>query len=211
MDILTVLARLARSLLALALFAAIAPRSAYAAPEMAVRWTSSVQKAIAITVDGSQEAFKSCLSSGFQVRYRFEFLLCKHRSGLFSECGEQHTLIRTLEYDAVSESYRFVSDMLGDAEAPVLLNLSSEEEATKGIATIGELSLVSIGGPAQGLAAGTSPLYISIRLVTDCKGEYNQTLSRIGYFLTLGLLHFNESDSGWTNFTLEPNAKDATK
>ena len=175
----------------------------FAAPDLRVNWIVPEHKAITVGVDSRDNRLDTCLKSGFQVRYRFEIELCHSRAGWLSECGDPRVFIRTLEYDAVSENYSIVSDMLSDSQDPVTVNLNNEVEALEFVSSIKSLPLSVLGGPEK-VSPGEKPLFVSVRLISDCKGEYNETLARIGYFLSLGLIRFNENDSGWTSFTLDP-------
>ncbi len=177
----------------------------FAAPDFVARWTTVEHDSINLGIaSGRDDRLESCLGNGFQVRYRFEVRLCESRPNLFSSCKDTRVIIRTLELDPISENYKMVSDALSDREDPAVLNLLDRDEALREAGILKGLSLTSLG-IRQSDIPQKRPLYVRVRLLSDCKGEYNETLARIGYFLSLGLIRFNESDSGWVTFTLEPS------
>ena len=176
----------------------------FAAPDFLARWTTVSHESINLgVVSGRDERLESCLKSGFHVRYRFEVRLCESRPNVFSSCKDTRVVIRTLELDPISENYKIVSDSIFDREDPAVISLMDRDEALNEVGVIKGLSLTSLG-IRQSDIPQKRPLFVRVRLLSDCKGEYNETLARIGYFLSLGLIRFNESDSGWVTFTLEP-------
>jgi len=168
-----------------------------AVPDLAVQWAAKSHQEINISVGATDGRLQSCLNSGFDIRYRFEIKLCSTRANLLIDCRAPVILIRTLEYDPISESYRVTSDFLSDEEEPESFIASSREEGLNSMASIRQMPLVSLGW-------GKDPKqqFVNVRLTSDCKGEYNETLARIGYFLSLGIVRFNEHTTGWISFAL---------
>lgn len=175
--------------------------SILAIPELSLKWSDPSHRAVDIVVSDENRNVNECLDLGLTVRYRVELQLCRDLSGWFSSCREVQTVVRTLERDPISENYRFIEDTLGDESDPEQTSYLLRDAAITRLRLIDQRSLQSLGGPRE-LQKGDQPLFLQVRLLADCKGEYNRTLARISYFLTLGLVRIHEENTGTIPFKL---------
>lgn len=171
----------------------------FGVPDLSVRYEGQARDSVTIAVQGADDRLPNCLESGFEIRYRFEMKLCTGASDfLWNDCRSPRQVIRTLEYDAISESYKITSDVIADTIEPERSVEITRQAALDAMATLKSVPLSLVGW-------GKNPeqRYLLVRLISDCKGEYNETLARIGYFLSLGIVRFNENNTGWISFTLK--------
>ena len=86
---------------------------------------------------------------------------------------------------------------LNDGKEAETESLTDKSGASDRFTSINNLPL------SQLVSNGSSYRYARVRLISDCKGEYNETIAKVGYFLSLGLYRFNQSDTGWIRFSLD--------
>ena len=74
-------------------------------------------------------------------------------------------------------------------------------EASEAFGRIFKLPLIFLArGDQDYLGSGAS--YVSIRVSSECRGDFNKTLARISSVLTLGLVRLSGFDTGWLDFKL---------
>jgi len=168
------------------------------AETVTVRWSSGNLDAIDVAVEGQGEYLNQCVRSGFEGRVRFEVALCRRRQMWFDRCSDTVTEVHGLRYDAVTNGYSLTSDTWGDLEPPRTESNVEEDDALLRVASIGGRLLSTLGWES-----GRGRYDIRLRVVADCKGEYNELLARIPYFLTFGLVRVNGFDSGTVTFSLD--------
>lgn len=150
---------------------------------------------------GEDDIFEQCISSGFTVKYRFSFRLCRSRAGWFSTCLDTRRQIHHMESDPIRGAYKVTVDRHGDAEEPVSTIFKSRKRAYEALSTIKSLPLEFVG--ADDLEYSRSKRsFLDVRVESHCQGRYNKTLARISYFLTLGLVDVIGFDSGWQEFPM---------
>ena len=171
----------------------------FAMPDLSLKWATPHNEALQIHVQDSDPRLNECLEAGFRVRYRFEIKLCNGEEGWgwFAQCSKARTIYHWLEYDALTENYKLSSDMLNDGKEAETESLTDKSGASDRFTSINNLPL------SQLVSNGSSYRYARVRLISDCKGEYNETIAKVGYFLSLGLYRFNQSDTGWIRFSLD--------
>ena len=172
-------------------------------PEFRVSWSDQSQQALNIFLGGYNETVERCIESGLEVRYRYEMQLCRRRTGWFHACGERQVVIQSREYDAISQSYRILRDRLGDERAGLRSSAASLSEGLAAVSNVTALPLDFLSAGDESLRSGQS-LYVSARVLATCRGQYNETLARIGYLLTLGMVRVSAINTGWIDFNLEP-------
>src|SRR5262245_37250121 len=94
-------------------------------PDLSMHWEPSKPPALTVGLSDRDDVVDQCLKSGFKVSYRFEVRLCRKRRWWRDRCSDERTETRLLEYDPISESYRIVSDVHGDADEPSTSHESS--------------------------------------------------------------------------------------
>jgi len=172
----------------------------FALPSIAVNWSDSRSQAFNIVVSGREEILEQCARSGIEVRYRYQIHACKRRSWWFDRCRDDLELVRSLQYDPISENIRVMSDQMGDSIAPKTTYVATIDEAFDSIGFIPGISLDKLN---SGVVSGGDRTYVSVRVLSDCKGEYSQIGMRISTILTLGLIKVGSFDSGWVDFELQ--------
>ena len=170
-------------------------------PDLKVNWTGGEFNSVRVLAEGKEALISQCIESGLAVRYRYEFRVCRRRLLWADTCGDEVVHTRTLQYDPISESYRVSIDKLGDHLAPRVVTHPALDEALQNVTVLYSPSLSELGYSERRYPQKRAP-YLGVRVVTDCKGDYNETFARISSFLTLGILDIGTYDSGWVDFSL---------
>lgn len=175
----------------------------FAVPEPQVNWSDAAHVALRIEVPAREEFAAECLKNGLELRYRFETRLCRRRVLWTDGCDDAQVRIQSVQYDPISEGYRVSFDLIGDKESPRIVHMQSETDALSAALAVPAVNLSDIGYTSDRFAYEKGP-YVGVRVTADCKGDYNETISQISSFLTLGLLELGSTDSGWVDFRLAP-------
>ncbi len=170
-------------------------------PDLRVNWSGGEYNSVRVVAEGKEELINQCIEGGLEVRYRYEFRICRRRFLWADACAEDVVHTRSLQFDPISESYRVSVDKLGDHLAPKVITHPTLEEALGDVTTLYSPSLNELGFSDKKYPQSRSP-YLGVRVVADCKGDYNETFSRISSFLTLGMVDIGTYDSGWVDFSL---------
>ena len=173
----------------------------FAFPEPKVNWVSPQHDSVKVEVAGKDDFISQCLSSGLELRYRYEARVCKRRLLWADSCEEEKVEIRTLQYDHISEGFRLSIDWLGDKIPAKVIHITNQAEALNAIANIAAIDFVDLGFKPEDFPLSSSP-YMGIRVIADCKGDYNETIAKISSWLTLGLVDLATYDSGWVDFRI---------
>ena len=159
------------------------------------------RESVIIRLADIAESYEQCLNGGLEIRYRFEFQLCRHRSAWFDSCEEVRRAINRVQYDPITSNYTVKQDVHRDGKDPDQRSIRQREKALR---LAGELPPLDLSFIARGendyLYEADS--YLSVRLQINCEGAFNKTLARISQFLTLGLVETLEYDSGWQDVYL---------
>lgn len=170
-------------------------------PTLALRWSGPENSALEVKIDSFSPVLETCIESGLEVRYRYEFQLCRKRAAWFNACADSLLVRHSLIYDAVTQSYKVIRDQHGDADPEESTSYDSLQEAWQSLVSVKNLSLDVLARGDKRFAKARDR-YVSVRVSGSCKGEYNQTLARIAYFLTLGLARIDAFSTGWIDFKL---------
>ena len=177
----------------------------FAPPDFRINWQDEFHKTVNVSLSGYNETVLRCIESGLEVRYRFEFELCQRRTLWFHSCKEKKAVLQSLELDPISQSYEIMRDRLGDKRSGTKSSVSSRDEGLAAVSNVSELPLEFLSEGDDEFEAETK-LYVSARVLATCRGQYNETLARIGYFLTLGLVRISALNTGWIDFNLDKNS-----
>lgn len=173
-----------------------------APPEVRVNWIRGEQRdALHVSVDGDQSVLKECAKSGLEARVRYEMRLCHRRRFWWDDCGPERREVKAAQFDAINEAFKVVVDRFGDGSGPATTTAPTIEEALLAITSIKSVPMASLKSSAENGEAARDA-YVSLRVLSECRGEYSQTLQRISYFVSLGILRTNGFDSGWIAFEL---------
>lgn len=173
----------------------------FIAPEVNVRWAPGGH-ALRIAVENyDRTLLEECIKSGLEVRYRYYVRLCRERWYWLDRCGEERREVKSVQFDPISETYRVSFDRLHDGLPPRITSLDSLGEAFSSISEISELSLDNLNPQPSTADQGYS--YAEVRTISECKGQYNESMERLSYVLSLGLVSTSGFDSGWITFRLD--------
>lgn len=170
-------------------------------PNLKVNWSGGEFNSVRITAEGKERLINQCIESGLEVRYRYEFRVCKRRFFWADSCEDDVVRVRSLQFDPISESYRVFFDIIGDREPAKIVTHTSLDEALQDVTTLVSPSLAELGFNEKKYPPARAP-YLGVRVITDCKGDYSETFARISSVLTLGLVDVGTFDSGWVDFSL---------
>lgn len=168
-----------------------------------VTWTTPAKTAVSVSAPERQEEIVECLSSSLQARLRFDLRLCHRRSGWFDGCEEPRSELHTVQFDEVTESYRFVSDRLGDELESNAVGIPARSEAVKLATMAQDIPLAFLARDEQELL-NRADTYIQVRTIFVCRGDINRTIAHLSRIITLGLVNVVEDSSGWSDFDLHP-------
>lgn len=163
---------------------------------------SGRDSSLKVIYPGRDAVIEQCVKGGLEVRFRFEVRLCKRRSLWWSACKEPITETHFVRFDPITENYQVVFDRLGDKAPPITSNVSTLREALQELSTIQSMPLLNLAHGDHEFASSPKA-YVSARVISHCKGEFNETVARISDFLTLGLLDVGMSDTGWSDSPLD--------
>lgn len=173
----------------------------FAFPDLQVNWSGGEHSAVRVVAEGKEGTIDQCIESGLEVRYRYELRLCRRRTLWADYCKDSRITIHAVQYDPISESYKVAMDTLSDGYPPKVVTFLVLEDALRAVTTLSSPPLKDMGYNSDAFPSRRDP-YIGVRVITDCKGDYNETMARISNFLTLGLLEIGSFDSGWSDFSL---------
>lgn len=172
-----------------------------AAPDIQVDFSDQGYREIDVRVVGKDDLLDKCLKSGLTLQYDFEVRLCRRRVVWFDGCPDERLEQHKLSYEPISGNFRLEIDRFGDEQEPVTQNFASRMEASEAFGRIFKLPLIFLArGDQDYLGSGAS--YVSIRVSSECRGDFNKTLARISSVLTLGLVRLSGFDTGWLDFKL---------
>jgi hypothetical protein len=166
-----------------------------------VSWATNDQYGLTIVALERQEEVRECLEASLLARVRFEARLCHRRRNWFDGCEDTRSEVHTIQFDEVTESYRVVSDRLGDKLEATAVGVPSRAEAVKLTLTVPQMPLEFLArdNPAVLWQEGT---YVQVRTGISCRGGGPRMFAHLSRILTLGLVNTVESRSSWHDFTL---------
>lgn len=172
-------------------------------PELSVTWSRpGAYDAVMVSVRGFDQVSEQCFKSGLELRYRYELRVCRTASFWYDRCGSNRIIMRSSQWDPTHETFKVISDRLGDAKEPEVVTYTDPEAARRRLSLINQISLSETFATDADLLAERRR-YLQVRLLTQCKGVSNQTVERLSYFLSLGMVRTNGFDSGWISFNLD--------
>ncbi len=174
-----------------------------------VFWTSTEKRAVGVYGEGLTQAVVECLESSRQSRVRVEFRVCRRDPAWFDSCRPTRSGLNSIEFDPITESYRVVSDLLGDDSESTSSGIPSRAEAVE---VVLQTKLI----PLEYLAQGDTTVlqergsYIQVRATTACRGSVNSVFANISQILTLGMVNVVESTTDWYDFSLSSDITTAS-
>ena len=168
-----------------------------------VHWVDSSMTSVSIRATGVEEEMAECLEAGREAKLRFEMRLCRKRSSWLDACAQERTQHHSVTFDSITESYKVVSDRLGDEVDPVAVEIPSQKDAIAATVTAENLPL-SFLVRDEDILLSHERAYLQARTVFACKGSVNRTIAHLSQILTFGIVNVVESDSGWMDFSVRP-------
>lgn len=157
-----------------------------------------------ITVLSRDQILDNCAQSGIEVHYRFQVKLCRRRSWWTDSCSDMQQFVRTMQFDPISENFRMLTDKMGDDLDPEVFYVDSLATAFETLSTLKRVSLPEITEQSSYKPGPRD--YLSVKLLSECKGEYSRIATRISTVITLGLINVGRFDSGWIDFAMQEDA-----
>lgn len=170
-----------------------------------VQWVDSSHQSVTIRALGVMTETDECLESGREAKIRFEMRLCRKRSSWLDSCAEDRMQHHSISFDSITESYRVVTDRLGDDLDPVAVGFPSRAQAIRAVVTLEGVPLSFLAQDEPEIL-GHERGYLQARAVFLCKGSVNRTVAQLSQILTFGIVNVVESDSGWMDFSMQPKA-----
>lgn len=168
-----------------------------------VHWVDSSMTSVTIRATGVEEEMAECLEAGREAKLRFEMRLCRKRSSWLDACAQERTQHHSVSFDSITESYKVVTDRLGDEVDPVSVEIPSQKDAIVATVTAENLPLSFLARDEENLLSHDRA-YLQARTVFVCKGSVNRTVEHLSQILTFGIVNVVESDSGWMDFSVRP-------
>lgn len=166
-----------------------------------VNWVDSTMTSITLRATGVEQEMAECLDAGREAKLRFEMRLCRKRTSWLDACAQERTQHHSVSFDSITESYKVVSDRLGDDVDPVAVEVPSQKDAITATITADKLPLSFLARDEDDLL-GHDRAYLQARTVFVCKGSVNRTVANLSQILTFGIVNVVESDSGWMDFSV---------
>ncbi|MCB0310633.1 MAG: DUF4390 domain-containing protein, partial [Bdellovibrionales bacterium] len=113
----------------------------FALPEPIVSWHANQGSAIDIKMGQINQTSEKCLGSGLEVRYKYQFQICRRRTGWFPECSKERRIFHTMRFDPITETYNVVRDRHGDSLPPLHSTFEEKELAVEALSQIFDLNL----------------------------------------------------------------------
>ena len=168
-----------------------------------VVWVDFSHHAVTVKASGAEAEVAECLEGGREAKLRFEMRLCRKRSSWLDACEQERSQHHSISYDSITESYKVVTDRLGDDVDPVAVGMPARKDAINAAVTVEGMPLSFLAQEEVELPAHDRG-YLQVRLAFLCKGSVNRTLAQLSQVLTFGIVNVVESDSGWMDFPLRP-------
>ena len=166
-----------------------------------VHWVDPSMTAVTIRATGVEQEMDNCLEAGREVKLRFETRLCRKRSSWLDACAEARTVHHSVIFDSITESYKVLTDRLGDDVDPVAVEIPSRRDAIVATVTAENLPLSFLARDERELLSHERA-YLQARAVFVCKGSVNRTVAHLSRILSFGIVNVVESDSGWMDFAV---------
>lgn len=169
-------------------------------PEFDLNWvTTGDTSRLRASLSGYNEELSQCISSGLSLRFRYDFKLCKKRHFWWDDCENSRTATNSVEFDPISETYAVTSDLLGDSEPPLVERVS---DVPKALALATRRSDITWNWLSDGakVSFDDSKQLFRGRVSAECRGEYSESMKRLSYVLSFGLVRSSGYDSGWVEF-----------
>jgi hypothetical protein len=174
-----------------------------------VHWVDSSMTSVTIRATGVEGEMDECLEAGREAKLRFEMRLCRKRSSWLDSCAEERTQHHSVSFDSITESYKVLTDRLGDDLDPVSVEVPSRTDAISAAVTAKSLPLSFLARDERDLL-NHDRAYLQARAVFACKGSVNRTVAQLSQILTFGIVNVVESDSGWMDFSVHFNQGEPT-
>jgi hypothetical protein len=168
-----------------------------------VNWISGRKNAVRVRYQADRSDFvRSCVRNELKVRYRYDMQLCRRRSWWLDSCQDTRRFVNTMEYDPITESYVVFQDGMFDEIDGTVRRFNSFDEAIGALSAVSEVKLADLTA-VDPVFLQSPRLVMAVRLVADCRGDYNRLFADISSFITFGFVRISGFDTGVIGFDLE--------
>ena len=169
--------------------------------DVQVNWLDERKQVLNIQMVGGDALAGTCLKSGLELEYRYSVQICKRRPLWLDSCTKSWERSQILSYDPITIKYRLLIDTFDDrAEAETQI-FESRNRALAGLRQARGMPLTSLAEKAAELLSNRRT-YLTVRVQSNCKGDYNETLAKLSSFLSLGFVQIAGFDTGWVDFNV---------
>ncbi len=170
----------------------------YGVPDIAINWLESENQSINVHLEGSDKLLDSCTESGLEYIYTYRLQVCKRRPIWLDVCQDSQSFERRIKFDPISRNYE-VRERVNLDPNIAIRNYSSKTSALKNLRLLKHLELSDLAAEQPEITT-SKRAYLSIRVSSECQGEYNSTVASISRLVTLGLVRMSGFDTGWVDF-----------
>jgi hypothetical protein len=175
----------------------------FAFPDLSVDRRTAKVETFVVRAGGDDSLLDDCLKSGLEASYRYEVALCHPRLFWAPSCYEERVETHSVSMDPISETYKFTWDRLGDDLGQASVGMTDIGLVKKAMRHSRPMSVRFLSNGKK-TTIEHPKAFLNVRFISECRGEYNRTLSKISYYLTLGLVKVSGTDTGWSRFALAP-------
>jgi hypothetical protein len=177
----------------------------FGAPPISLDWKGGESHEFQFIFREASEPCKDELVKGSrEVQYRFMIQGCDSSPLLGRDCGRVIREIHHIRFDPITESYKVMTDRLGDDFEPRSVTFKTIDEALGFAQRIDSVTFETIRARSPGIKfEGNAKAFIRAKVIAECKDSLGEVLSWIPHIITLGIIDRTDYDSGWYNFSIE--------
>lgn len=177
----------------------------FSLPEIVINWASESDETITIVLKDEGKLLQTCIHSGLEMQYHYELQLCKRRPFWFDTCQEPHALKRLVHFDPISRNYEMLQSWQELPENEKQERFSTFEGLRESLLRLNGVSLAFVSREDSAYVNSLRS-YVSVRVTSSCKGEYDETFVAFSQLLTLGQIQLSGFDTGWVDFRLNTDS-----
>lgn len=169
-------------------------------PEFDISWMKKGDNPVLkASLIGYETELKQCLSSGLSLRFRYEFEVCRKRKFWADDCKASRLATSAVEFDPISETYVVTSDLLKDSEPPQVERVTDIPRALAMASNRSDITWSWLSD-SSGPPFDDPRQVFRGRVLAECRGEYSESMKRLSYILSFGIVRSAGYDSGWVEF-----------
>lgn len=170
--------------------------------ELTVHWQDRENEILLLTYEQDSAIAKECVDTGFTFEQRYLLRACADGDAWFLDCKRTRRQVNKISHDPIRNEYTVATDLHGDTKQPLTTSFTSFKKAFSFFSQVSDLPVSHMQRDDK------DKKDLSIRIVSQCLGEYSETLAQLSYLLTLGIVDIGWSDTDWIDFQLDKEATD---